>query len=402
MLEADTMSETAAAMGLGLKEEKLEDVELDLILSIGGSYGKSEKARESAKGLASEGALGPDGAFLGGADSGGARKDGPVSPELTGSDLETGGSESDPERKRAMQAMRRFEAKKKREEKRRRKGGVADNAGRSDPAGEPARKKAKEEGADAKPGGERTAAAPAHPVCPPYLVVPVQFPYGSFVNGYGIPYWVPGPGKSDGIWGLGQIVSEQSSSGKKTSSSNGSQLCSSSGVSDCRGGTSCDAKNRSTASSRKRRLPERNSPHHTSESAELTDEAKNLSDEKADSTSPTRSTGLNKPKEDAGFITQGPPQNPDKECVDPRSASPNGGAGKPPRPSPPLLRMPRVSTTGNGPNGKTVNGFLHKYTKAEVSIVCTCHGFTFSPAEFVEHAGGTDVLHPLRHITMVP
>lgn len=73
-----------------------------------------------------------------------------------------------------------------------------------------------------------------------------------------------------------------------------------------------------------------------------------------------------------------------------------------------LPRMPCVSTTGNGPNGKTVTGFLYRYTKTEVSIVCVCHGTFFSPAEFVEHAGGggggggTDVINPLRHITMVP
>lgn len=66
-------------------------------------------------------------------------------------------------------------------------------------------------------------------------------------------------------------------------------------------------------------------------------------------------------------------------------------------------RMPCVSTTGNGPNGKTVMGFLYTYTKTEVSIVCVCHGTSFSPAQFVEHAGGaTDVTNPLRHITMVP
>lgn len=64
-------------------------------------------------------------------------------------------------------------------------------------------------------------------------------------------------------------------------------------------------------------------------------------------------------------------------------------------------RMPCVSTTGNGPNGKTVMGFLYTYTKAEVSIVCVCHGTSFSPAQFVEHAGGA-ATHPLRHITMVP
>jgi hypothetical protein len=67
----------------------------------------------------------------------------------------------------------------------------------------------------------------------------------------------------------------------------------------------------------------------------------------------------------------------------------------------PLPQMPYVSTKGNGPNGKTVNGFLYTYSKCdEVSIVCVCHGSTFSPAEFVQHAGGTDITHPLRHITV--
>lgn len=83
--------------------------------------------------------------------------------------------------------------------------------------------------------------------------------------------------------------------------------------------------------------------------------------------------------------------------------------GKPPKPQlqtqnslPHLPQMPYVSTTGNGPNGKTVNGFLYRYTKSEISIVCVCHGSTFSPTEFVQHAGGTDVSHPLRHITVIP
>ncbi|KAL6500000.1 hypothetical protein OROGR_027910 [Orobanche gracilis] len=65
------------------------------------------------------------------------------------------------------------------------------------------------------------------------------------------------------------------------------------------------------------------------------------------------------------------------------------------------LKMPCVSTTGNGPNGRTVRGFLYKYTKTEVSIVCVCHGSSFSPAGFVEHAGGVDISHPLKHITIV-
>ncbi|XP_074344086.1 uncharacterized protein LOC141683295 isoform X1 [Apium graveolens] len=67
-----------------------------------------------------------------------------------------------------------------------------------------------------------------------------------------------------------------------------------------------------------------------------------------------------------------------------------------------LPPMPCVSTTGNGPNGRTITGFLYRYTKTEVCIVCVCHGTLFSPAEFVKHAGGVDVEHPLRHITIVP
>ncbi|KAL6009281.1 hypothetical protein ACLOJK_022509 [Asimina triloba] len=77
--------------------------------------------------------------------------------------------------------------------------------------------------------------------------------------------------------------------------------------------------------------------------------------------------------------------------------------GKKPEPSMPLLpHMPCVSTTGTGPNGKTITGFLYRYTKSEVSIVCVCHGSSFTPAEFVKHAGGTDVAHPLKHIVVVP
>ncbi|RZC62171.1 hypothetical protein C5167_023908 [Papaver somniferum] len=67
-----------------------------------------------------------------------------------------------------------------------------------------------------------------------------------------------------------------------------------------------------------------------------------------------------------------------------------------------LPKMPCVSTVGDGPGGKTITGFLYRYTNAEVSIVCVCHGSSFSPAEFVKHAGRTDVSQPLKHITVLP
>ncbi|XP_050226283.1 ninja-family protein AFP3-like [Mercurialis annua] len=68
-----------------------------------------------------------------------------------------------------------------------------------------------------------------------------------------------------------------------------------------------------------------------------------------------------------------------------------------------LEDMPCVSTTGDGPDGKRVEGFLYRYRKGEeVRIVCVCHGSFLSPAEFVKHAGGGDVAHPLKHIVVNP
>ncbi|XP_044488718.1 ninja-family protein AFP1-like isoform X2 [Mangifera indica] len=65
--------------------------------------------------------------------------------------------------------------------------------------------------------------------------------------------------------------------------------------------------------------------------------------------------------------------------------------------------MPAVFTKGSGPNGRRIDGILYKYGKGEeVRIMCVCHGSFLSPAEFVKHAGGGDVDHPLRHIVINP
>ncbi|KAJ6843344.1 ninja-family protein AFP3-like [Iris pallida] len=68
-----------------------------------------------------------------------------------------------------------------------------------------------------------------------------------------------------------------------------------------------------------------------------------------------------------------------------------------------MEEMPCVSTRGEGPDGRRIEGFLYKYRKGgEVRIVCVCHGSFLTPAEFVKHAGGGDVDHPLRHIVVSP
>ncbi|XP_061992128.1 ninja-family protein AFP1 [Rosa rugosa] len=65
--------------------------------------------------------------------------------------------------------------------------------------------------------------------------------------------------------------------------------------------------------------------------------------------------------------------------------------------------MPCVFTKGDGPNGRKIEGILYRYGKGEeVRIMCVCHGTFLSPAEFVKHAGGGDVAHPLRHIVVNP
>ncbi|XP_015159669.1 ninja-family protein AFP3-like [Solanum tuberosum] len=64
-----------------------------------------------------------------------------------------------------------------------------------------------------------------------------------------------------------------------------------------------------------------------------------------------------------------------------------------------LNHMTFVSTRGKGPNGKKTEGLLYPCNKKdEVEIVFLCHGDLLNAAEFVEHASGGYVEHPLNHI----
>ncbi|KAI4377761.1 hypothetical protein MLD38_015339 [Melastoma candidum] len=56
-----------------------------------------------------------------------------------------------------------------------------------------------------------------------------------------------------------------------------------------------------------------------------------------------------------------------------------GGSGSVPN-------LPWVSTTGPGPNGKTISGVPYRYSVDQIRIVCACHGSHLSPEEFVRHA----------------
>ncbi|XP_068665599.1 AFP homolog 2-like isoform X2 [Aristolochia californica] len=138
--------------------------------------------------------------------------------------------------------------------------------------------------------------------------------------------------------------------------------------------------------------------------AELTENAKAQS-EYSESTPRNESVQITEAKDKAvSKISPGTLEEPTQTgpFSSSKPSSPTQEGVKEPPQSPLLPQMPCVSTTGDGPNGKTIMGFLYRYTKTEVSIVCVCHGSSFSPAEFVKHAGGSDVSHPLKHIIVVP
>ncbi|KAJ9563851.1 hypothetical protein OSB04_009011 [Centaurea solstitialis] len=85
----------------------------------------------------------------------------------------------------------------------------------------------------------------------------------------------------------------------------------------------------------------------------------------------------------------------------PKTENPSNHKGKETRSN--MVDMPCVFTQGDSPSGRRIEGILYKYGKGEeVKIMCVCHGSFLSPAEFVKHAGGTDVLHPLKHIVVNP
>ncbi|XP_019180826.1 PREDICTED: ninja-family protein AFP2 isoform X2 [Ipomoea nil] len=95
----------------------------------------------------------------------------------------------------------------------------------------------------------------------------------------------------------------------------------------------------------------------------------------------------------SGIETDPPPNKPESTS---RQATREAGTG-----TGSLEDMPCVFTKGDGPNGKRIDGILYKYGKGEeVRIMCVCHGSFLSPAEFVKHAGGSDVAHPLKHIVI--
>ncbi|KAK3017453.1 hypothetical protein RJ639_006403 [Escallonia herrerae] len=277
--------------------------------------------------------------------------------------------------------------------------------------------------------GSNPTAAGALSSCIAVVPVPVQYPYSSpplncapCTNGYVYPFVMPvlaadnagnDVGRSEkcvlGPAAYGSFRPYQRNVGDlgQNAASNGSPEPSCSAVSDHRssssqGGSSSNVESKSNHSQSERQQLQMLNASTESElrgsanSVELNE----LMHKAASPTKPSQEAELdapvNNPLSSTGNQTN---STPPKEAIGITDNLSKSRAGK--HNALPLPQMPCVSTTGNGPNGKTINGFLHRYTEGEVSIVCVCHGSSFSPAEFVEHAGGIDITHPLRHITVV-
>ncbi|KAJ1409525.1 Jas TPL-binding domain [Sesbania bispinosa] len=347
---------------------EVEEIELDLGLSIGGTF---RKPVEKPK------------------------------PAVLHSDP-NGMQRVDPHAKREIQALRRMEAKKKREQKR---GTSRDRVGESEPEYQRPFKREKTDFMDGVMSGTTVSWTAPFRVQQPHPYATVQ--YVPLNNGFALPCWVTSEKNVGGLDGVNGV------DGK--AKSNGSSRCSSSAVSDYQSssredGGSTDSRSYSANSfaeltqlSSSKEINMRSQPEESASSHPMGSKQGNNEQERKDTEKETQPNNTQpepmKVKEEAATTNSKALPRP----ID--NANTSNCPLKPPKPlsqTSSLPQMPYVSTKGNGPNGKIVNGFLYRYNKSEVSIVCVCHGSTFSPAEFVQHAGGTDISHPLRHITVIP
>ncbi|KAF5446419.1 hypothetical protein F2P56_032048 [Juglans regia] len=467
----------------GLKEE--DEIELDLGLSIGGSFGKPEKLKPVKKIHVLSVDSKSDGYCVDVTE-----KHPGFSRSCESPTFAKDAGIVDSQAKRKMHALRRYEAKKKREEKQQQKRGTCrarNGQYRNECQIEEQQPACKKERTDdgmmnvnlnesddemkmlLQQQQHRHNDFP-NPVPFQALAAMVQYPYAPvqyvpFTNTNGrlglpcvMPCWAPAGGglepsascrsfrpyKGNQMPGLKlsngcklELNGEKDGGNRKTGSYS-SPICSSSAGSEERssshegggsGGSDSRSQSSTQSSPEKLELKGQKANHtkgqseHSSSSEPVESDAGNINDrtsipiEKVLHSDTAHQPSPARPMEEAMPETEAKPSD-HRHISNAENGNPNypvkeaktNMARKPPKPktghqnqnTPSLPQMPYVSTTGNGPNGKTITGFLYRYTKSEVSIICVCHGSSFSPAEFVQHAGGTDVSHPLKHITVIP
>ncbi|KAM1520982.1 hypothetical protein ACFX10_011289 [Malus domestica] len=340
------------------EEEESDELELNLGLSLGGRFGVDKSAKNKLIRSSSIAGTMP---FV--------RDDNEATaPSYTAGLMRTSSLPAEAEeewrKRKELQTLRRLEAKRRRSEKQR-------NSKAEKEGGSVEEEKRELEGSvgpnSAGGRGNRTAGPPFG--LPSWVAAAVARQAASGSGGGGVEKNAFTKFNGEILSGLqgfgGQPILQASAESQGGSSSGMSELESK----PLQGTSSCgEARNLTPASNQS--LQERSNNAVGSSGTGTTDDASRT------------------PKPDI----ENPSRKPNTQENSKRETSRNG-----------MEDMPCVFTKGDGPNGRKVEGILYRYGKGEeVRIMCICHGSFLSPAEFVKHAGGSDVTNPLRHIVVNP
>ncbi|KAM0983780.1 hypothetical protein ACFX2C_011278 [Malus domestica] len=340
------------------EEEESDELELNLGLSLGGRFGVDKSAKNKLIRSSSIAGTMP---FV--------RDDNEATaPSYTAGLMRTSSLPAEAEeewrKRKELQTLRRLEAKRRRSEKQR-------NSKAEKEGGSVEEEKRELEGSvgpnSAGGRGNRTAGPPFG--LPSWVAAAVARQAASGSGGGGVEKNAFTKFNGEILSGLqgfgGQPILQASAESQGGSSSGMSELESK----PLQGTSSCgEARNPTPASNQS--LQERSNNAVGSSGTGTTDDASRT------------------PKPDI----ENPSRKPNAQENSKRETSRNG-----------MEDMPCVFTKGDGPNGRKVEGILYRYGKGEeVRIMCICHGSFLSPAEFVKHAGGSDVTNPLRHIVVNP
>ncbi|XP_048441048.1 ninja-family protein AFP3-like [Pyrus x bretschneideri] len=339
------------------EEEESDELELNLGLSLGGRFGVDKSAKNKLIRSTSIAGTMP---FV--------RDDNDATaPTYTAGLMRTSSLPAETEeewrKRKELQTLRRLEAKRRRSEKQR-------NSKNEKEGGSVEEEKRELEGSIGPSlGGVRGNRTAGPPFGLPSWVAAAVARQAASGGGVGANAFVKLKGESlSGLQGFGRRPNSQGSSESQGGSSSGMSELESKPLQ----GTSSCGEGRSPVPSSNQLLQEQSNQDN------------------AMATSGTRTA------DDASKTPKADIENPSK-----KPSSQENSEGETRRNT--MEDMPCVFTIGDGPNGRKVEGILYRYGKGqEVRIMCVCHGSFLSPAEFVKHAGGSDVTHPLRHIVVNP
>ncbi|XP_062111429.1 ninja-family protein AFP1-like [Humulus lupulus] len=331
--------------GEGEDDEDSEELELNLGLSLGGRFGVDKNANKKSKLIRSSSIIGTMPLVRGNNNDETTTFSPPVSyPNLIRTSSLPTETEEEWRKRKELQTLRRMAAKRRRSEKQR-------NSAKAD----------REAGSSLEEEKRDITTAFSSSVGPPF----------------GFPTWAVAARQALLGAGADLVIAKSKASAGIQNTSQGSVEShggSSSGMSEL------ESKAIQGSSSGGEASPAGQSSNQLSQ------------ERNQENTGPSGTKAIESKCATSGSKTENPSKNPSAGGSKGREIGMNA-----------MEDMPCVFTKGDGPNGRRIDGILYRYGKGEdVRIMCVCHGKFLSPAEFVKHAGGGDVAHPLKHIVINP